>query len=425
MKNTTTIIACAIACVTFCATAQTPVYQPVKAEKFRPRDGIGNLFEKINANKEITIAYLGGSITAASGWRPQTTAWFTKTYPNAKFKEVHAAIGGTGSDLGVFRLQSDALPHNPDLLFVEFAVNDGGQAPEQIWKNMEGIVRQTWRKDATTDIMFVYTIHANMTNELKRGECPRSAGAMEMLADFYGIPSVNFALEINELQEAGKLVFKSETKPVDGKIWFAKDDCHPTSEEGHPIYTAMLASAIPKMATSKPVNHKTQLDKQFAAGHLENVAMLPITEKMLTGSWKKLPETDSLQKGNGNRLGSIYSSGTPGDKLTFTFKGSTAKIYDLVGPDGAKIKITVDGAKPQATERFDSYCVYYRIQSFTLCTGLDPEKTHTVEVEILPEQPDRKILLPRLKSADDLKLPAYNGTRVWFGKLMLVGTLCD
>lgn len=424
MKKFAKTIVCVLVCATCIATAQTPVYQTVKAEKFCPRDGIGNLFSKIKGNKEITIAYLGGSITAAPGWRPQTTAWFTKTYPNAKFKEIHAAIGGTGSDLGVFRLQSDALQHNPDLLFVEFAVNDGGQAPDLIWKNMEGIVRQTWRKDSTTDIMFVYTIHANMTNELKRGECPRSAGAMEMLADFYGIPSVNFGLEISELQEAGKLVFKSATKPADGKIWFAKDDCHPTSEEGHPIYTAMLASAVPKMADSKPRDHKVQLAKHFIDGHLENVSMLPITEKMLTGSWKKLPEADPLQKGNGQRLGSIYSSGTPGDKLTFTFKGSTAKMYDLVGPDGAKLKVTVDGGNPQKTQRFDSYCVYYRIQSFTLCTGLDPEKTHTVEIEILPEQPDRTILLPRLKSADDLKLPAYNGTRVWFGKLMLVGTLC-
>jgi hypothetical protein len=424
MKNYTKIIACALACVTLSATAQTPVYQTVKAEKFRPRDGIGNLFSKIKTNKEITIAYLGGSITAAPGWRPQTTAWFTNAYPNAKFKEVHAAIGGTGSDLGVFRLQSDVLQYNPDLLFVEFAVNDGGPA-EQIWKNMEGIVRQTWRKDTTTDIMFVYTISSHMTNELKRGVCPLSAGAMEMLADFYGIPSVNFGLEVAELQEAGKLVFKSATQPAEGKIWFAKDDCHPTSEEGHPIYTAMLASAIPKMATCKPVDHKTLLAKQFINGQLENVSMLPLTEKMLTGSWKRLSEANALQKGNGHRLGSIYSSGTPGDKLTFTFKGSTAKMYDLVGPDGAKLKITVDGGKPQNVQRFDSYCVYYRIQSFTLCTGLDPEKKHTVEVEILPEQPDRKILLPRLKSADDLKLPAYNGTRVWFGKLMLVGTLCD
>ena len=424
MKSYKKIFVLVCACSTLIVSAQTPVYQAVKAEKFRPREGIGNLFEKIKNNKEITIAYLGGSITAANGWRPQTTAWFAKTYPAVKFNEIHAAIGGTGSDLGVFRLQSDALQHNPDLLFVEFAVNDGGQAPEQIWKNMEGIVRQTWRKDPTTDIMFVYTISSNMTNDLKRGECPRSAGAMEMLADFYGIPSVNFAREISELQEAGKLVFKSETKPADGKIWFAKDDCHPTSEEGHPIYTAMLASAIPKMAASKPRDHKSQLTKQFIAGNLENVSMIPVTEKMLSGSWKKLPETDPLQKGNGNRLGSIYSSGTPGDKLTFTFKGSTAKIYDLVGPDGGKIKITVDGGKPQTTQRFDSYCVYYRIQAFTLCTGLDPEKTHTVEVEILPEQPDRKILLPRLKSADELNAPKFNGTRVWFGKLMLVGTLC-
>ena len=58
----------------------------------------------------------------------------------------------------MFRVAHDALRHNPDLLFVEFATNDGGAQPQAIWRSMEGIVRQTWKKDPATDIVFTYTI---------------------------------------------------------------------------------------------------------------------------------------------------------------------------------------------------------------------------------------------------------------------------
>jgi hypothetical protein len=71
-------------------------------------------------------------------------------------------------------------------------VNDGGAAPDAIWRNMEGIVRRTWRQEPQTDIVFTYTIHEGMIAEVKKGLCPRSASAMEL---FDGIPSVNFRLE--------------------------------------------------------------------------------------------------------------------------------------------------------------------------------------------------------------------------------------
>jgi len=97
-----------------------------------PRKGLPNFKAKLDAGKNVRIAYLGGSITAAPGWRVLSRDWFQEKYPQAKVDEIHAAIGGTGSDLGVFRLQNDALQHKPDLLFIEFAVNDGGAVPEQI-----------------------------------------------------------------------------------------------------------------------------------------------------------------------------------------------------------------------------------------------------------------------------------------------------
>jgi lysophospholipase L1-like esterase len=122
-----------------------PKFAPVGAELIRPRDGLGNVIEKLQAGKPVKIAYLGGSITAAAGWRVQTRQWFSDEFPEAQVEEIHAAIGGTGSDLGVFRLQWDALRHRPDLLFVEFAVNDGGAPPERIFRAMEGIVEGSWR----------------------------------------------------------------------------------------------------------------------------------------------------------------------------------------------------------------------------------------------------------------------------------------
>ena len=88
------------------------------------RNNLPNTFASLEAGKTVRIAYLGGSITAQEGWRPKTLKWFRDQFPTAKVEGINAAIGGTGSDLGVFRLKHDVLDHDPDLLFVEFAVND-------------------------------------------------------------------------------------------------------------------------------------------------------------------------------------------------------------------------------------------------------------------------------------------------------------
>ena len=95
---------------------------------------MGNVLKKLRDGQPVKIAYLGGSITAAKGWRIKTREWFSQEFPKAKVSEIHAAIGGTGSNLGVYRVQRDALKYKPDLLFVEFAVNDGGAPPQQSGK---------------------------------------------------------------------------------------------------------------------------------------------------------------------------------------------------------------------------------------------------------------------------------------------------
>lgn len=83
------------------------------------RNGLYWTNKKIQEKKPLTIAFLGGSITQASGYRVQFEDWFKKSYPDVLLSTINAGIGGTGSDLGVVRMGSDVLAKNPDLVFVD------------------------------------------------------------------------------------------------------------------------------------------------------------------------------------------------------------------------------------------------------------------------------------------------------------------
>lgn len=49
-------------------------------------------------------------------------------YTQAPFTFWDAALGGTRSDLAAFRLQRDVIAHHPDLVFIDFTVNDNPYA---------------------------------------------------------------------------------------------------------------------------------------------------------------------------------------------------------------------------------------------------------------------------------------------------------
>jgi lysophospholipase L1-like esterase len=400
-----------------------PKFSPAPVELICSRDGLGNVIAKLQAGKPVKIAYLGGSITAAAGWRVQTRQWFSDEFPESQVEGINAAIGGTGSDLGVFRLHWDALRHGPDLLFVEFAVNDGGAPPDRIWRAMEGIVRQTWAANPRTDICFVYTYRVGYEKDLRRSLCPPAASAMEMLAEHYRIPSINLALKVVQLQQAGKLVFRSSEPTATGVVRFSEDGVHPLAE-GHRIYTNLVAQAVQQMTqNSRQINYGSKLKAAFVEDHWQAAKMVPVTSSELFGEWKELAPETTLAKRFGNRMGRLWESTHPGSRLTFRFRGSMASLYDLLGPDGGQVIITVDGkTREKPVPRFDSYCTYHRIATLPIAEGLDPEQVHTASVEIHSQQPDRSPVAFRLKDPDtELCSPKYQGTKIRVSKILVLG----
>jgi len=406
------------------------VYPLRDAVECRPRGGLPNVFVKLQAGKEVRIAYLGGSITAQNGWRPKTLAWFQKQFPRAKVSQINAAIGGTGSDLGVFRLQHDVLQYKPDLLFVEFAVNDGGAPPSRIHKSMEGIVRQTWRANPETDICFVYTLTQGMLPNLQSGKFPRAASAMEAVADHYGIPSIHMGMEVAKLEKEGKLIFRgalpkteAEKKALNGKIVFSPDGVHPYPQTGHEIYLKVVARSMEKIrSVGKPGPHK--LPAPLDPDNWEDAKMIPLDQVHLSKGWKKLdPATNQLAKLFANRLPGLWEASQPDESMSFRFKGKYVAVYDLLGPDCGQIIILLDAKTSTTRARFDGYCSYYRLATLPVGSGLR-DGVHVVLLKIDSKQPDRARILQKPRLPDLKAHPEkYDGVNWIAGAILLRGEL--
>ena len=400
-----------------------------------PRGGWPNFVARAKAGERLNVAYLGGSITAQPGWRVKSLAWLKTMFPQATLTEINAAIGGTGSDLGVLRLDHDVLAKAPDLLFVEFAVNDSGAEPLEIVRAMEGIVRKTWARFPRCDIAFVYTFTERLLPELKTGKFNRSAATMEVVAEHYGIPTIHLGLEAVKLEREGRLLMKAPEAKVervsgdelnvavgvpvgaDGKIPFSKDGVHPYVDTGHALYQAAIVRSWPAIARASVPLART-LPAQLDPESYTRTAMVALDGLKRTGPWTRLARDEGLGKNFAARVESLWQA-EPGAELTFTFKGSAAKLYDLQGPDAGSIEITVDGVT-KTVRRIDGYCTYSRLSLVTVATGLDPAREHTVRIRVLDTPLAKREILFEHNRGDFDKNPAKYAPLRWYAGAVLV-----
>ncbi len=386
------------------------------------RNGLPNFFAKAMNGDSVKVAYLGGSITAQNGWRVSSLNWFKQRFPKAKFSEINAAIGGTGSDFGVFRLRDHVLNFKPDLVFVEFAVNDGNTASQKILRSMEGIVRQTLQQNPFTDICFVYTIKGDYLETEQKGILPNSAENMEKVAEHYGIPSINFGFEVARMVTNHQLILTGNTLEVNGVKVFSRDGVHPYPETGHVIYQDILKRSFESMIPNASVkSSKHKLPRPLVPEYFARTQMVDLKEVKLSKNWKVLNinESPSLS-GFGRYLKFIGKASQTGETLSLRFKGRAIGAYDVMGPDAGRIVVEIDGAVKDTIYRFDAYCTYKRMNYF-LIDDLK-NKRHKIVFKTLCEPFDKALILKKrnevIKNADDYK--EYN----WYvGKILVDGTL--
>jgi len=400
----------------------------VSIQEIQTRGGIPNLLRKAAAadGRTIRVAYLGGSITEAAGWRVKTLAGFKTRFPGVNWVDINAGVGGTGSDLGVFRLRKQVLDEKPDLLFVEFAVNDGCNGNTQ--KAMEGIVRQTWEDNPEIDIIFVYTANQALLNDIKSGTTSCVIGNMEAVANHYAIPSIHFGVEVQRLITAGEVVWKAPANT--GQIIFTYDGVHPY-DAGHSIYAEIVKQGFdefekaPALTVPSPHNPGTPLN----ANHWAAAIMVPVREDMLGGTWHKLSggtNGNALAKRFDRWVPHIWQTNTPGSSLSLQFRGEVVGLFDILGPEGCQIKWKVDNGSENIRVRFDQYCKNTRTHYFFPSTGLAKDALHTFTATLDAEGPDKRALLNDAGKADFDANPQKYAPKVWsVGVVLLVGEEVD
>jgi hypothetical protein len=379
------------------------------------RGGLPTFFKQIKNGDSVTIVFLGGSITEAAGYRVQTDSMLRVKYPGIRLKSINAGLGGTGSDLGVFRLQQDVLRHRPTLVFLEFAVNDLGTDSLKTGRSMEGIIRQLIKQSPGTDICLLYTISRPMLAELRSGKLVRSMRIMESLARHYQLSSILLAAPVLEGLEKNQVVFES-SDPVDtsGKVIFSKDGVHPL-RGGHLLYTKAIERSLEKMKDIKK-KRKSQLPSALFNFNFEKSAYLSPRDFAYSDGWKGFTKQHQLNRFS-NVLPELLYTNSSVDSIVIQFRGRIIGFEDILGPGSAGASISIDGGEPIVIRRFDQWSGNYR-RHYYLLDQL-PEGVHRVVVRLNPVPFDKLSIVKPDEIGDRTR---YLENNLFIGKVLLVGT---
>lgn len=215
-----------------------------------------NLMKRAANGESLVIGFLGGSITQGSlSSTPKTCyaylvyEWWKKSFPNAEFSFVNGGIGGTTSHYGGARAWKDVLCYRPDIVTVDFSVND--DANEFFEETYEGTLRRLLAAPSAPAVVVLNNVFYDTGKNAQDYH--------NRIADHYGIPHVSIKDTIFPDVESGKIV-RADITP---------DNLHP-NDKGH----RLVADEICKLLDSI----KEELEKEDTEGKIietNDLASLP------------------------------------------------------------------------------------------------------------------------------------------------------
>lgn len=299
------------------------------------------LQQKIRAAQsgaDITIAYIGGSITEgpdvnyAERYVTVTANEFAETYCNGgKVTCINAGLSGTPSNLGVLRLQRDVLDHQPDIVFVEFAVNDSQDTHEK--QCFESLVRTVLEQDNEPAVVLIF-------NRTKDGYTCQST--MGLTGLYYSLPMVSVNDAVSYLLDEGTITWSD----------FSKDEVHPNAY-GHRLTSDIIAYLFRLALEGQWEPYNVPASTQYQAPYCNAVMVTPEDEDMgaiSVQSW------GSFGTYWGNRSGFAYQwRATETEPLRFTVTGNSVFLVyqrnktEVVGA----VDIYINGEKTMTIDACD------------------------------------------------------------------------
>ena len=339
---------------------------------------LNNTVYKLKKDKSLRVAYFGGSITEGAGssdptktcYRAKTTAHLKEKFPECEITEINAAIGGTGTSLGMFRVKPDVLSYSPDLIFVEFATNDFGDTAEHVIPQTESIIRTIRRTAPNCDIVFLFSTALMVKEELDAGGTFESKIAQKKVTDYYGILSIDFGEYLLDY------VYNKMGKEY---VDYAPDTLHP-GDNGYEVITDYILSILDPILDAEPsdemVNY-TLPEKFDVTSSDKGDIIFPANLKGLTLNGFELKNESYCN------FPSYLEAKSGNAEFTFTFEGSGFGFYRAPGDAGLDFAVSIDGGEDIINLSWDREVRSFHRMGNAVVTKSLEDKLHTVRVKTL------------------------------------------
>lgn len=354
--------------------------------------------------EDVTLAYIGGSITQGAGATPINTECYAyKSYESfcrfvGKKENVHfvkAGVGGTPSELGMIRFDRDVLrdgEQQPDIVVVEFAVNDEGD--ETKGDCYESLVRKILNLPNHPAVILLFSVFADDSNLQER---------LIPVGLRYDLPMVS-------VKNAVVPEFYEKQNRILTKNQYFYDMFHP-SNLGHTIMADCLLNLYREISIA--VEENSVIDSDYRAELFEGAPAIGCTfDEIMLLDKKDGYEQAVIDCGGFTQTDTVLQSvemdldleQTPEFPYNWMYDGAVSKektyfemkitckalvmvFKDSGEVDAAKAEVYVDGKWVRTA---DPYVNGWLHTNPLLILSETETREHTVRIEIAEDDKDKK-----------------------------------
>lgn len=191
--------------------------------------------KKAENGEDITVGVIGGSITQGSSAAYENCyaslffRWWQEKFPSCNVNTVNAGIGGTDSYLGVHRADEQLLSSNPDVVIVEFSVNDTDKTMNKY--SYDSLVRKILSNENNPAVILLFTTQEDGTS---------LQDVHKEIGKAYNLPMISYRETVYPEVAAGTLNWKD----------ISPDNIHP-NDTGHGIIGQLVGRYLDNVYENK------------------------------------------------------------------------------------------------------------------------------------------------------------------------------
>lgn len=329
---------------------------------------------KAKQGEDVTLVFLGGSITLLrkefedTGFAAISYRYYKEKFGrNGKVNYINSGMNGTSSMIGLIRVERDVVKYRPDIVFIEFSVNDSKDSLHR--EIFESLVLRILSSDSKPAVVLLFM----------QSEAGYSCqGHMQAIGEYYRLPMISVCDAIRPEIEAKRMLWSE----------YAADNIHPHS--GGNALTAELIRYYLDTVEAMPPDRDLQVPAvPFYGNSFLSMKMLDSEniQTVFEGGFRKVKTIDAFPNG--------WVHLAEAGRESFHFKLKFRSLFVVYKENRAltegSIIIDIDGKDA------GSLCGYRTFGWNNPVTGLvfreEGEKVHTVEIRMAPGDEKKEFCL--------------------------------